>query len=70
MDKDRPAEWLNGERAAHIHGRDFSRIDGRYVEDALPWDFREGILQYLLPEHKLLDIDTGGGLFITQQVGA
>lgn len=62
-------EWLRAwkaeERAAHIHGWDFSHIDGRYTEqDDLPWDYRETILRFLTPERKLLDIDTGGGEFL------
>ena len=58
-------KWKEEERIAHIHGWDFSHIEGRYMEeDALPWDYREEILQYLKPEMQLLDIDTGGGEFL------
>jgi len=57
--------WKAEEEIAHIHGWDFSHIDGRYVEeDDLPWDYREAILSRLSPEMKLLDIDTGGGEFL------
>ena len=57
--------WKAEERIAHIHGWDFSHIDGRYTQpDDLPWDYRETILLYLKPEMKLLDIDTGGGEFL------
>lgn len=59
------ARWKAEESIAHIHGWDFSHIDGRYTEeDDLPWDYRETILRYLNPETKLLDIDTGGGEFL------
>lgn len=59
------ARWKVEESIAHIHGWDFSHIDGRYTEeDDLPWDYRETILRYLNPETKLLDIDTGGGEFL------
>ena len=59
------ARWKTEESIAHIHGWDFSHIDGRYTEeDDLPWDYRETILRYLNPETKLLDIDTGGGEFL------
>ena len=59
------AAWRAEEAIAHIHGWDFSHIDGRYTEqDDLPWDYREVIGQYLRPEMKLLDIDTGGGEFL------
>ncbi len=58
-------QWLAEEAAAHIHGWDFSHIDGRYsAEGDLPWDYRSAILRHLRPEHTLLDIDTGGGEFL------
>ena len=59
------AAWKAEESIAHIHGWDFSHIDGRYAEEEdLPWDYRETILWYLKPEMKILDIDTGGGEFL------
>ena len=57
--------WKTEEHAAHIHGWDFSHIEGRYTEETdLPWDYRHIILDYLKPEMKMLDIDTGGGEFL------
>lgn len=57
--------WKSEEAIAHIHGWDFSHIDGRFVEDTdFPWDYRQVIEKYLIPEMKLLDIDTGGGEFL------
>ena len=57
--------WKKEEEIAHIHGWDFSHIEGRYIEeDDLPWDYREEILRYLKPEMRILDIDTGGGEFL------
>ena len=57
--------WKAEENIAHIHGWDFSHIDGRYTEEEnLPWDYREMILRYLEPEMRILDIDTGGGEFL------
>lgn len=58
------ASWKVEEQIAHVHGWDFSHVDGRVVEDALPWDYREQILHYLKPEMQILDIDTGGGEFL------
>jgi len=59
------SSWKEEERTAHIHGWDFSHIDGRYAEEEdLPWDYRSLILQRLSPAMKLLDIDTGGGEFL------
>lgn len=57
--------WKAEEEAAHMHGWDFSHLDGRYMEETdLPWDFRALIGEYLRPEHRLLDMDTGGGEFL------
>ena len=58
-------EWLREQEIAHIHGWDFSHLDGRYAEEEdLPWDYRAEIGRYLQPGHRLLDIDTGGGEFL------
>lgn len=58
-------EWLAEERAAHIRGWDFSHINARYKEEEnLPWDYETVIHEFLHPEHKLLDIATGGGEFL------
>lgn len=58
-------KWLREEEIAHIHGWDFSHIKGKYDEQSdLPWDYRKIVGQYLQPEKKLLDIDTGGGEFL------
>ena len=57
--------WKVEEETAHIHGWDFSHIDGRYTEqDDLPWDYCAVIEEYLTPDMKILDIDTGGGEFL------
>lgn len=59
------AQWLAEERAAHIHGWDFSHIHGRYQEEQdLPWNYGELVRRYLRPESRILDIDTGGGEFL------
>ena len=59
------AHWKAEENIAHIQGWDFSHIEGRYTEqDDLPWDYRAVIGEYLRPEMKILDIDTGGGEFL------
>jgi len=58
-------KWKREEEAAHIHGWDFSYIEGRYQETTdFPWDYRQVIEKYLTPDMKLLDIDTGGGEFL------
>lgn len=58
-------KWREEESAAHIHGWDFSHIRGKYEEENdLPWDYEKIVRRYIKPEHKLLDIDTGGGEFL------
>ena len=58
-------EWEAEEKVAHIHGWDFSHIHDRYEEeDDLPWDYKKIIEEFLLPDMKLLDFDTGGGEFL------
>lgn len=57
--------WKSEEAVAHIHGWDFSYINDRYTEeDTLPWNYEAVIRQWLRGDHKLLDIDTGGGEFL------
>lgn len=58
------SQWREEERIAHIHGWDFSHIHGRCVEDSLPWDYAALIREYLRPDLRLLDTDTGGGEFL------
>ena len=57
--------WLAEESIAHIHGWDFSHIEGRYAEEEdLPWEYRDVIREYLKDDMRILDIDTGGGEFL------
>ncbi|MBQ8507778.1 MAG: NUDIX domain-containing protein [Clostridia bacterium] len=57
--------WQEEQAIAHIHGWDFSHLNGRYAEeDDLPWDYRALIDKYRKPEMRILDIDTGGGEFL------
>ncbi len=40
--------WKKEESVAHIHGWDFSHIEGRYTEETdLPWNYQHIILDYL-----------------------
>ena len=63
--QDLKAIWLKEEKAAHIHGWDFSHISGRCDEGTdLPWDYKQVIKQYLRDDMNILDYDTGGGEFL------
>jgi len=58
-------KWLEEQNLARIHGWDFSHLKGRWKEgEDLPWDYAAVIGTYLKPEHRLLDLDTGGGEFL------
>lgn len=56
--------WKSEEQLAHIHGWDFSHIEGRYIQQNPPWDYKKIIFSYLKTDDMLLDIDTGGGEFL------
>lgn len=66
MDQNRlKAIWKQEEEAAHIHGWDFSHIDGRYeVEADLPWSYEAVVRLYLKSGLDMMDYDTGGGEFL------
>lgn len=57
------AIWKSEESQA-FSGWDFSRLDNRYIEEPLPWDYREKVKDFLKPETRLLDMGTGGGEFL------
>ena len=57
--------WKQEESIAHIHGWDFSHLQGRYEEENdIPWDYEALIRRHLKKEMKLMDYDTGGGEFL------
>ena len=57
--------WKQEEAIAHIHGWDFSHIDGKCEEEQdLPWNYDSLVRQCLKEDMKLLDYDTGGGEFL------
>lgn len=53
-----------GEEECAFSGWDFSHLDGRWTDAELPWDYRAEVLDGLAPEHRLLDMGTGGGEFL------
>lgn len=57
--------WKQEEKAAHIHGWNFSHIHGRYeAETDLPWDYETLVRNYLESSMDIMDYDTGGGEFL------
>lgn len=55
--------WKN-EESNTFKGWDFSHLEGRWVDENLPWDYKAILNEYLKPNHKLLDMGTGGGEFL------
>lgn len=57
--------WKQEEKIAHIHGWDFSHIQGRYEEENdLPWNYEKIVREYLTADMQMMDYDTGGGEFL------
>ncbi len=56
--------WKKEEEIAHVHGWDFSHVDGRCIEESPPWSYRDAVQAVREPRMRLLDIDTGGGEFL------
>ncbi len=62
--KDEMLEYLKTEEERSFSGWDFSYINGRIVENSLPWDYRNKVNDFLKPTSKILDMGTGGGEFL------
>jgi SAM-dependent methyltransferase len=56
-------EWIIEENEA-FRGWDFSRLDGRWESDPLPWDYGNIVRRYLKSADILLDMGTGGGEYL------
>ena len=63
MNNDLRQIWLSEEQAS-FSGWDFKRLESRWAEAPLSWDYKEIVMQYLRPEQQLLDLGTGGGEFL------
>ena len=55
--------WKEEEKKAFL-GWDFSYLDKRWIQEDLPWDYKEIVEEYLKEDDKLLDMGTGGGEFL------
>jgi len=58
-------EYLTKEYNALFSGWDFSYIDGRRIDDKLPWEYKNIVENNLVGKNSLLDMDTGGGEFLS-----
>ena len=57
-------EYLVKEYNAYFSGWDFSYLNGRMVEDELPWDYKNIVENNFYGKDSLLDMDTGGAEFL------
>ena len=64
MNKDKLKELWKKEEENSFKGWDFSHLKNRWIDEKLPWDYREILDKYLKPDYKLLDMGTGGGEFL------
>lgn len=51
---------------AHFAGWDFSWLAGRKVQNVLPWNYRDLVIEYMRDIEAMLDMDTGGGEFLAE----
>jgi SAM-dependent methyltransferase len=51
---------------APFEGWDFSFVDGRMVEDPLPWDYAAEVRRRIAGVKSMLDLGTGGGEVLSQ----
>ena len=56
---------MTKEYNANFSGWDFSYVKGRAIEDELPWDYRNIVEKHFIGKNCLLDMETGGGEFLT-----
>lgn len=56
-------EWQK-EQDYSFMGWNFSHLEGRWENEALPWDYSKIIKEYLKPTDQILDMGTGGGEFL------
>jgi SAM-dependent methyltransferase len=58
-------EYLTKEYNVQFSGWDFSYLNGRMEQDSLSWDYKKIVEKYLFGKEILLDMDTGGGEFLS-----
>jgi SAM-dependent methyltransferase len=58
-------EYLIKEYNAPFAGWDFSYLDGRMEQEPLPWNYKNIVGKNIFGKEALLDMDTGGGEFLS-----
>lgn len=57
-------EAWEAEEKQGFEGWDFSWLNGRMLEEELPWDYKAAVLSYMNEDSVMLDMGTGGGEFL------
>ncbi len=63
MIKETLKKWYQDEEKS-FEGWDFSYLKGRWREEELTWEYDNIVRRHLKPEHRLLDMGTGGGEYL------
>jgi hypothetical protein len=59
-------DLIHDAERAPFEGWDFSFVEGRMVEDALPWDYVAEVRRRMACVKSMLDLGTGGGEVLSQ----
>jgi SAM-dependent methyltransferase len=65
IDKEAFERLMNEAWQHEFAGWDFNFIHGRFVENPPSWDYRAIVMERIQSAHALLDLDTGGGEFLS-----
>jgi SAM-dependent methyltransferase len=65
IDKEEFERLMNEAWQHEFAGWDFNFISGRFVENPPSWDYRAIVMERIKSAHALLDLDTGGGEFLS-----
>ena len=57
-------QYLISEYEQNFSGWDFSYLQGKMEEDALPWSYRHVVSDLISSSQNMLDMGTGGGEFL------
>ena len=66
MTSDKLFDYYVNEAETTFEGWDFSYIKSRIIYSPLPWSYRALIIPFLFDSKSFLDLDTGGGEFLSE----
>jgi SAM-dependent methyltransferase len=65
LNKDRFDQLINDAWHHEFSGWDFAYLSKRMLESSLSWDYRQRVLEKIKTSNSLLDMDTGGGEYLS-----